>query len=41
MDKLLMRSTDGVKENIENLSKLFPNCVTESYDKMGGGKTIY
>ena len=38
MDKLLMQSTDGVKENIENLSKLFPNCVTESYDKIGGVK---
>ena len=30
MDKLKMQSLDIVSENIEKISKLFPNCVTES-----------
>lgn len=29
MDKLKMHSLDGVKQNIEKIGKLFPNCITE------------
>ena len=29
MDKLTMHSVDGVKQNVERIAALFPNCVTE------------
>ncbi|WP_306526843.1 hypothetical protein [Dialister invisus] len=29
MDKLKMHSLEGVKQNIEKIGKLFPNCITE------------
>lgn len=29
MDKLKMHSLDGVKQKIEKIGKLFPNCITE------------
>lgn len=32
MDKLKMHSLDGVKQNIEKIGKLFPNCITEIVD---------
>ena len=36
MDKLKMTTTDSVKMNIDKLSQLFPNCVTEVSDNRGG-----
>ena len=36
MDKLRMKSTDGVQENIEKIQSLFPDCVTETIDEHTG-----
>jgi len=35
MDKLKMQSTNRVDANIDHISKLFPNCITETPDKYG------
>ena len=32
MDKLRMESPDMVKQNIDKIATLFPNCVTEMLD---------
>lgn len=36
MDKLDLKTPDGVSENIERIAELFPDCVTETAD----GKTV-
>lgn len=38
MEKLKMHSPNIAEENIEKLTSLFPNCVTESKDENGGLK---
>ena len=35
MDKMRMESVDMVKQNIEKIGELFPNCITEATDKDG------
>ena len=35
MDKMRMESVDFTKKNIENIEKLFPNCITEAIDENG------
>lgn len=35
MDKLKMRTTDGVNANIERIAELFSTCVTEGRDDAG------
>lgn len=35
MEKLDLISKDNLKENIEKLAELFPNCITESFDDNG------
>lgn len=39
MKQLKMHSVDKIAENIEKIASLFPNCITESADGCGGGKT--
>lgn len=34
LNKLNMKTLDGISENIEKIEKLFPNCITESKDEM-------
>ena len=36
MDKLKMQTQDGVKNNIEIISKVFPECITECIDQNSG-----
>ena len=36
MDELKMQTHDGVKNNIEIISKVFPECITECIDKNSG-----
>ena len=38
MDKLKMQTIDGVQDNIAKIAELFPECITEVRNKMGGGK---
>ena len=38
MEKLKMQTTDGVQDNISRIAELFPECITEVSDKMGGVK---
>ena len=38
MEKMKMETVDGVSQNIEKIAELFPSCVTEVSDKMGGYK---
>ena len=35
MEKMRMESTDFTKNNIERISELFPNCISESVDENG------
>jgi len=35
MEKLKLHTTDLVVENVQKLSELFPNCVTEARDEHG------
>ena len=35
MDKLKMQSLDVIGSNIQKISQLFPNCVTEKLGKNG------
>ena len=39
MEKMKMHSMDKVAENLEKLAAIFPNCITETMDECGGGKT--
>lgn len=36
MDKLKMQTTDGVQDNISRIAELFPECITEVSNQMGG-----
>ena len=38
MDKLKMQTADGVQDNISRIAELFPECITEANDQMGGVK---
>ena len=38
MDKLKMQTADGVQDNISRIAELFPECITEVSDQMGGVK---
>ena len=38
MEKLKMQTADGVQDNISRIAELFPECITEVRDKMGGVK---
>ena len=38
MDKLKMQTADGVQDNISRIAELFPECITEVNDQMGGVK---
>ena len=38
MDKLKMQTADGVQDNIGRIAELFPECITEANDQMGGVK---
>ena len=38
MEKLKMQTADGVQDNISRIAELFPECITEVSDKMGGVK---
>lgn len=35
MDRMRMETTDIVKQNIEKIGSLFPNCITETTDENG------
>ena len=35
MDKMKMHSPDLSRQNVEKLTELFPNCVTETRDENG------
>jgi len=35
MEKLKMQTLDGVKNNIDKIAVLFPNCITEKMDERG------
>ncbi len=37
MEKLKMQTADGVQDNISRIAELFPECITEVNDQMGGG----
>ena len=41
MDKLKMQTIDGVQDNIAKIAELFPECITEVRNQMGGGKQSY
>ena len=32
-----MQTADGVQDNISRIAELFPECITEVNDQMGGG----
>ena len=34
MDKMKLESADITAQNIEKIAELFPNCITETKDKM-------
>lgn len=38
MDKMRMESVDMTAQNVEKISALFPNCVTETIDENGKPK---
>ena len=38
MEKLKMQTVDGVQDNISRIVELFPECITEVNDQMGGVK---
>ncbi len=38
MEKLKMQTADGVQDNISRIAELFPECITEVSDQMGGVK---
>ena len=38
MEKLKMQTTDGVQDNISRIAELFPECITEVNNQMGGVK---
>ena len=38
MDKLKMQTADGVQGNISRIAELFPECITEVNNQMGGVK---
>ena len=38
MDKLKMQTVDGVQNNIAKMAELFPECITEARNQMGGVK---
>ena len=38
MDKLKMQTVDGVQDNISRIAGLFPECITEVNNQMGGVK---
>ena len=38
MDKLKMQTADSVQDNISRIAELFPECITEVSDQMGGVK---
>jgi adenine-specific DNA-methyltransferase len=38
MDKMRMESPDMTAQNIDKIAALFPNCITESIDAVGGVK---
>ena len=38
MEKLKMQTVDGVQDNISRIVELFPECITEVSNQMGGGK---
>ena len=38
MEKLKMQTADCVQDNISRIAELFPECITEVSDKMGGVK---
>ncbi len=40
MEHLRMTSRDLVQDNVEAIGKLFPNCIKEVRDSLGGG-SIY
>jgi adenine-specific DNA-methyltransferase len=40
MDKMRMESVDMTAQNIEKIGALFPNCITETPVRTGGGKAI-
>ena len=40
MDRLKMQSANGVEDNIQKIAQLFPDCVTEAKDEMGGVKHL-
>lgn len=35
MRKLPMKSADGIQENVDRISAIIPNCVSEMRDKSG------
>ena len=37
MEKLKMQTADGVQDNISRIAELFPECITEVNNQMGGG----
>lgn len=37
MDKMKMESVNMTLQNIDKIAELFPNCITESEQKFGGG----
>ena len=38
MEKLKMQTADGVQDNISRIAELFPECITEVNNQMGGVK---
>ena len=38
MEKLKMQTADGVQDNISRIAELFPECITEVSNQMGGVK---
>ena len=40
MDKMRMESVDMTAQNVKKISLLFPNCITESFDKNGNLKKV-
>lgn len=41
MDKMRMESVDMTAQNVKKISLLFPNCITESFDKNGNLKRLF
>ena len=40
MKKLKMHSPDLTQDNIAKIRELFPNCVTEAHNEIGGGRLV-